>query len=346
MLVRYSKPVRDIASVKSNFFDSNDEIQRRLDLIADVYLAQPRRKSCKKCDAALSGLKFKKKNIGYTICDRCGHLNGDHDDTTAFCVEVYTEQEGENYSAAYLEKSRLAYRNRVDSIYKPKAEFLFDGLTAAGHRPLDLRYADIGAGAGYFVSALKEAGAQASGFDVSLSQARFAQAMDENVSIVTHDLAETESIVREIDSDVVSMIGVLEHLQEPRKILNALRENTRVNFVYLSLPLFSSSVAIESVFPDVMQRQLAGGHTHLYTEQSIRWFCDEFGLTPVAEWWFGTDIMDLFRSVEVMLRKAGDSDGLLDYWRRTFAPAIDDLQSVLDRRRMASEVHILFRKSA
>lgn len=42
-------------------------------------------------------------------------------------------------------------------------------------------------------------------------------------------------------------------------------------------------------------RQLSGGHTHLYSKESINYFCKEFGFNIVGEWYFGTDVLDQFR---------------------------------------------------
>ena len=119
--------------------------------------------------------------------------------------------------------------------------------------------------------------------------------------------------------------------------------NSNVRYLYISVPLFSPSVFFEMAFPGVFQRHLSGGHTHLFTERSIAWMCGEFGMTRVAEWWFGADMMDLFRAISVELcggEGSGQSDAL---WREMFAPAIDDLQLALDKRRLASEVHMLLR---
>jgi hypothetical protein len=141
------------------------------------------------------------------------------------------------------------------------------------------------------------------------------------------------------------MIGVLEHVQDPRGVLSALRENRKVRYLFVSLPLFSPCVFFEMAFPGVFQRQLSAGHTHLYTRTSLEWTWREFGLEPVAEWWFGTDMVDLFRAVSVELDRKTAFAGISNMWRDLFAPAIDDLQMALDRRKLASEVHVVLRRS-
>src|SRR5205085_8450005 len=115
-------------------------------------------------------------------------------------------------------------------------------------------------------------------------------------------MAEILTLAGRLEQNVVSMIGVLEHLQQPRDFLAALRDNANVRYLFLALPLHSPTTFIELVFPNVMQRQLSGDHTHLYTESSIDHLCAEFGMRRVAEWWFGTDMMDLYRALAVTLK--------------------------------------------
>jgi hypothetical protein len=91
----------------------------------------------------------------------------------------------------------------------------------------------------------------------------------------------------------------------------------------------------------VFPRHLSGGHTHLYTERSLDWTCAEFGLTRAAEWWFGTDMVDLFRAVTVELERGNAVTDRTGLWTGMFGAAIDDVQLALDQRKLASEVHML-----
>ena len=128
-------------------------------------------------------------------------------------------------------------------------------------------------------------------------------------------------------------------------LFRSLSQNDNIKYVFFSVPLFSSTVVLESVFQEVMPRHLVAGHTHLYTENSIQYFCDEFAFQRQSEWWFGLDICDLFRSVLVSLQKSSTkSTHLQSYWSEHFMPLIDNLQSVLDEAQACSEVHMLLEK--
>lgn len=92
-----------------------------------------------------------------------------------------------------------------------------------------------------------------------------------------------------------------------------------------------------------MPQQLIAGHTHLYTEESIKYFCNEFSFNIKSEWWFGLDILDLFRSTFISLKKS-ENDILNNYWKNKFYPLIDDLQNILGKNKACSEVHMLLEK--
>jgi hypothetical protein len=344
---RFSKPLGRLMDFKQDFFDANRQKLEELTALADLYRAQPRRTHCKNCAAPLEDdphTGFVKSGIRYVLCPVCGHCNGAHEDTDAFCQHVYTGNDGQDYARAYAAEDRRQYERRVEEVYVPKALFLREALEEQGEG--DIALADFGAGAGYFVAAALRAGFEnVRGFEPSTSMAQLANAMIGRESVTNHELEATQSLMADSDARVVSLIGVLEHLQHPREALGALRGNENVEYLYLSVPLFSPSVVLEAIFPKVMPRHLAGGHTHLYTDGSIRHFSDEFGFERVAAWWFGLDICDLGRSMTVSLHDMGaEGHALRTYWDREFNPLIDRLQAVLDEARVCSEVHVLLRK--
>jgi len=342
-MIRFGKSAAALLAHKTHFFQENDRLLREGRQIASIYAAQDCRRRCKCCDGPLGEPSFRKQMIDYVLCRRCGHWNGAFEDSDLFCAAVYTDARGAAYAKAYSAADRDAYWRRVRDIYVPKAEFLRDALKER-ETPADLAYADFGAGSGYFVAALRETGlARAHGVEVSATQIALADAMLGEGAVRPCALERSVALAASIEADVVSMVGVLEHVREPREILGALRANRRVRYLFISVPLFSPCVFFEMVFPEVFQRHLSGGHTHLFTERSLAWMAREFGMESVAEWWFGTDMVDLFRAVTVELQRAEALAGAGALWAENFAPAIDELQLVLDKRKLASEVHMLLR---
>ena len=340
-MIRFGKPSGPLLAQKGTFFESNDKLQERVREICAIYARQPKRSACKNCSRPLGGLTFTKLGVEYVQCEKCGHLNGRHEDTGEFVQALYTDNGGAAYATTYSATDRSAYESRVRAIYSPKAEFLLDVI---GDGAKDLRFSDMGAGSGYFVAALLQAGADnVVGYEVSETQVALARDMSGG-AFRLHSLDDIAAIVASLEADVVSFIGVLEHLRDPRAVLAALRANRGIRYVYLSVPMFSLTVFLEAVFPSIFHRHLSAGHTHLYTESSLDWMCREFDFTRAGEWWFGTDMVDLYRDVMVSLGKSAGAASLAGAWHETFGDVIDALQLELDRRKLSSEVHLVLKK--
>ena len=341
-MIRYSKPLGELPYFKQAFFTANDLMLGDRKDIARIYQSQPERKSCKNCDGFLdyeSLSCFTNLGVDFCFCPNCGHCNGVFEDTEVFCRALYTDNRGLDYAENYNATDSYQYEKRVSEIYLPKAKFLSDSLNEAGAQ--SVRLVDFGAGAGYFVSAAIEYGFNnVIGYEPSETLVDLGNTMIGEDRLIGHDLSEIVELIEQSDATVASFIGVLEHLQNPREVLKAIRDNQNIRFVFFSVPLFSPTVVMESVFHGIMPRHLAGGHTHLYTEDSIEHFCNEFHFKRQSEWWFGLDIRDLIRSVSVSLK----SDPLRVYWNDSFAPLVDKLQHVLDEAHVCSEVHMVLEK--
>ena len=108
--------------------------------------------------------------------------------------------------------------------------------------------------------------------------------------------------------------------------------------------MFSFSVALENISKNVFPRQLSGGHTHLFTEQSLQKMNAIIGVQSIAEWRFGTDIMDLYRHTITNLHKNNSSQKLIDYLYKGFGEKIDEIQSIFDKNHFCSEIHCVASK--
>ena len=70
------------------------------------------------------------------------------------------------------------------------------------------------------------------------------------------------------------------------EIMNAIKRNKKIKFIYVLVPMASLICAIENTFPNVFNRHLGGGHTHLFTEKSLKMFMKKYGFTEHSSWWF------------------------------------------------------------
>lgn len=342
---KYGKSSAEVIAQKNSFFEQNDahlEVEKK---IAKVYNKQEVRLKCKNCDASLEeGFDFVEVDTKYVFCDTCGHLNGCHEDSDIFCDYVYNSDEGESYGLNYSVADKAAYFRRMETIYLPKANFLLEVLSKDKQVPNELTFTDFGAGSGYFVSALQSLNTNVKGYEISTSQVDFANVMLGQELLHSFEPQETIGMIDEVESNVLSMIGVLEHLQEPRVALSAIQKNKSIEYFYISVPLFSFSVFFEKLSPDVFSRQLSGGHNHLYTEESLAFMFKEFGFEVVGEWWFGSDMMDVYRHVEVMMQKTNSSEKMRKMWQNSFGKIMDEMQVMLDKKHLSSEVHMVLKK--
>lgn len=339
---RIGKSSEGILSVNQGFFSQNEKYLTESKKHAALYRLQPTRLQCKLCTAMLpEAPSFVKQTVPYVFCSQCGHLNGMHEDTDEFCKALYLDS---TYAEYYSSSDRQAYEKRLEAVYMPKVEFLGDALSELGVDLRKLSHMDLGAGSGYYVGALAKAGCpNVCGFEVSPAQVEFANNMLPQPLVKMIQLDETFSAIEQSNSEVISMIGVLEHLRNPREVLQTIRKNHHIKFVFLVLPLFSFCVFLEMAFPHVYSRHLVSDHTHLFTRQSIDWMMNEFKLALCSEWCFGSDMLDLYRAIGCTLEGNPDTEKMTSPWSNVMKQVMDDLQIELDRKNLSSEVHLLLK---
>lgn len=335
---KYSKPFGNLNSMKTSFFENNDGMLEMADGMAKILLAQPKRTVCKICESPLPDIFFKSHNIGYIKCDKCGHLNSECVDNDEFASKVYVEDDySKNYSAADKE----AYNKRLESIYIPKAEYLKDCLSKEGVN--DIKILDIGAGCGYFVNAARRLNMSATGIEVSPSEVEYGNKMAEE-DILTHiGLTDSIDYIKNTDANIISAIGVLEHLTHLQENLEAIKENKNIKYLYASVPMFSFSCAFEAANQDCYNRHMGGTHTHLFTNESIACMAEKIGFEVSYEWRFGSDVNDLYRFLLVSLEKNGNKE-FGKYFAEKFIPLMDDIQNIMDKSEFSSELHFILKR--
>ena len=342
---KFGKDINDIFELKQSFIKNNDSLYENQKKIINVARNQILREKCKNCNHLLmSEVDFSKQKIEYKLCSNCGHLNGIYEDTKEFAYAVYVEDETNYYSKnLYHSETKKLWLDRVKSVYDPKSFFLKDIIISSLNKN-DL-IIDVGAGSGYFLQALRNSGfSNIQGYEVSEKQVKFANEMlgEQLVNLV--ELDNLEEVLLNTSAKVVSMIGVLEHLVNPRKILSAIEKNINIQYIYISIPLFSYSVFFEFLKEDMFHRQLAGGHTHLYSNESIGYFCEEFNLDIIGKWQFGADSMDLYRVLRLNLIEKNVSQKILEIFEDKFKEVMNSVQLILDQSEFSSEVHLVLKK--
>ena len=328
---KFSKSYVNIFKIKKDFYDGNEINLKNAIKINNVYKKQPLRKCCKNCGSKKIKLFIKNFNIPYKLCASCGHLNGAYEDTKIFAKKLYTFADGKKYSKNYLND----FDTRVKNIYIPKVDFLKKVIKKR------INLLDIGCGAGHFVKALEQKGISAIGYDTSVILCKLGNKKLKKNKIHFVNFEKIYKIVENHSKfNTLSLIGVLEHLTEPHKFLSSFKKS-KIKYLYISVPLFSLTSFLENVFPNVFPRQLSGGHTHLYTEKSLNYLAKKYKLKIIGEYWFGTDFPDLMRSL-INTGKYHEKKIYTKELYEKFSKFIGDLQFVLDKNKVCSEVHMVF----
>ena len=331
--VKYSKSLKDIFKLKEDFFKNDKILLKQADDWNKYYSKQPKRKKCKNCKISINLTLFKSHYANYSICRKCGHLNGMNEDTDKFNKLLYKNDKGGKFSKFYTKD----YKQRVKNISVPKLEFLLKVIKKKPNKLIDL-----GCGSGHFVKACEQKSIDAIGYDVNKTMVNLGNKIIKRNKIYNFEIDEIYSKVLNSSVDVVSIIGVIEHLKKPEKIFENFKKS-KSKYLYIAVPLLSLSVFLEHAFQDIFPRVLGGVHNHLYTEKSLKYIIKKNKLKILGEWWFGTDIMDLIRFIKV---KSKPYDNKIygknfDYF---FLSVMDELQKVLDQKKISSDVHMVIKK--
>ena len=332
MILKYSKSYSSIFKIKKDFYSENKKNYLNIIKINKKYIKQPIRKNCKICSNILKKKLFTQHLIDYTICVKCGHLNGLNQDTKNFTDWLYSQDKGKNYSSGYTKD----FKKRVQEIYIPKANFLKKVVKQ------NINLIDLGSGGGHFLRALELKNIQAVGFETNQTLIKIAKKNLKSNKILELNKNDLRKTLNNKKYNVLSMIAVLEHLNDPHEIMKMFM-SSKIKFLYISIPLFSLSAMVENVFKNIFPRHLGGAHTHLFTYKSINFFKKKYKLKSVGEWWFGTDIADLFRSLQNS-SYYHDEKAYFNYFNKYFFSTLDELQNVLDKKKICSEVHLVLKK--
>ena len=334
---KYSKSSAHYLKTKADFFSANADFLNKDIKQKKFYSTQPKREFCKLCGANLpASVDFVSHGVGYVFCDDCSHLNGIYEDTKAFVEDLYISDKGVEYASNYIDEQ---FEKRAVDIYLPKVDFLINTLPPKTNAILD-----VGCGSGYFVFAALLRNLKPMGLDVSKTMVEFGNSQIGHL-IGTAPLCFEEEegffeAIKNTDADIVSAIGVIEHLREPQKFFEAFKQS-EAKYLYYSVPMASLSVVLENVSEDVFPRQLCGGHTHLFTEDSISEMHKIIGVSSIGEWRFGTDFMDLYRHLMVKLKSKNVSEKMIEFLYEGLGSKIDELQNILDSNHSCSEIHVV-----
>ena len=332
MIELFSKDLSKLTIIKKNFLNKNDFHLSKINKINAKYIRLKKRKFCKNCKKKKLIFFFKSFKVDYFLCKKCNHLNGGYEESEKFLNHLYSSDSGKNYSKNYIKN----FRKRVDEIYIPKVKFLKKVLG-------NIKVIEIGSGDGAFLKACEKQKISAVGLEPNTTMMRFAKKKLKKNKIYFSKLDKLNIPTIQNNRTCVAAIGVIEHLKDP-DIFFRLFKKSKYKYLFFSVPLFSLSVILENSFKNIYPRHLGGAHTHLYTEKSIDYILKKYRLKKKAEWWFGQDILDLNRSLKINSNINYKNSYLDTFISKYFDKNVNDIQNLLDKKKICSEVHMIVEK--
>ncbi len=330
-IIKFSKKNNDVSYIKENLINENLINLRRSIKINKHFNKLKKRKKCIICNNKILKKDFISHNVSYIICKNCGHLNGDRVLNNKFNQNIYVSNKGKNYSYLY---DRL-FSLRLKNIYYPKVKFLKKTIKKK------IKILDFGCGSGHFVKACEDHGIQATGVDPNYELIKFGR---KNLKKNELNHLSFEGCIQKIESteaDLVSLIFVLEHLENPNLIFKSFVKS-KAKYLFIAVPLLSLSVFIENVFQNVYPRQLGGPHTNLFSNESLKYISKKYKLKTLGEWWFGSDFSDLYRSL--ILTSNYKNNIYKKKLDNILFKNLNEFQKILDKSKSSSEVHMIFKK--
>lgn len=331
-LIKFSKNYLDIHKIKKNLFKSNNLLLKEIRTINKIYIQQKKRTNCKICQKKLLSKTFQSHLVKYSLCNKCGHLNGYYNDSKSFNERAYNPKKNKKYYNFY----KKDFKNRVKNINLPKLDFLKRSIKLKKFKILE-----IGSGSGAFIKACEEKKIDAQGIEINKDLVLFSKKILKKNSVIKGDEDSTLKIVQNSKREVLVLLSSLEHLSFPIKLLESF-ERSKMQYLYICVPLFSFSVLLELIFQNSVPRVLGGPHTHLFTEKSINFISKKYKLKIISEWWFGQDIPDMFRMFSNSLNNNPEINFILNNF---FLSSVNELQNIVDKKKFCSQVHVLFKKS-
>lgn len=192
--------------------------------------------------------------------------------------------------------------------------------------------------------AMRNEGLNAWGIDVDIHQVKHAQNILSPEWLKHCPSEKMVEYISNTSADVLTCIYAFEHITNVVEIFDAIQKNSKIHWIYFSVPMFSLAAVIDSMNSnDIYARTLHSAHTHIYTDESIKWLCKKYNWKVLGDWRFGADTADLLRTIMITAESHGDKE-FAKIVRDKFVTFMDDLQHVIDKNYFCSDIHILLEK--
>ena len=337
--IDYSKPLLDINKEFQNVLQEDNIILKAQIKSAKILKLLPHRKNCILCKSKLiKKNEFYHRDVIYVRCNKCFHIQSLADSSKLDQKKILA-----NFSKIYKAESNNLYRSKRDKIYDPKLNWLLSKIPLTKQSKINkkkIKWIEIGCGAGYFLSALKNRNLNNYiGFDVNKNLVSTAKHKcgDKKVKL-TNDIY-TE--IKNSNANIYVSFFVLEHLHDPKLFWDIMSRKPKGTLFYFSVPVLSFSTLLDSLFDSFAARSIDNFlHTQLYSDDSLNYIFKKSGYKVVSQWLFGQDSNDFFR----LLNNKREKNFVIKELIEKSRIMLDEFQSIIDKNNLCDARHILIEK--
>lgn len=341
MRIDYSKPSADISKESSIRIKNEKKLFEEQKATSELLLKCENRKLCIVCNNSLEGEKFDHREIPFISCKICGHIQ-----SVAMPPKGYpmSEENGLNFKKIYPKLNIAEYEDRKKRIYKPKLDWALSCLIELGYnieKLKGMKWTEMGCGAGYFLSALLDAGIKnIQGFDADFTLVKNGNELL-NKDIINFTTDEPEKGIAQFPADIYVSFFVLEHLTSSFHFFKELARQKSGTIFIFSVPVFGFITVLENIFRNNYARNLDSViHTQTFTEDSIKYALDKANFSIVSEWIFGQDIQDFTRFVFSNIQERYP-EKMRSGIEQKIMPLQDLLQRSVDKAGFSDQKHII-----
>lgn len=335
----FSKPLIDVASKTQALILENEELLTRQKSIAVQLLDGEIRDDCILCGESLDGAHdMLHRGVPYFLCSQCHHIQTKNAPPDGY---PHSMENGQGFDALYREIEPDEFSNRCDRIYEPKLKWLLAELKKVGRDSDAMTLLDLGAGAGYFVSVARQ-----NGFPEAIGVEENANLVDIGTRFLGDGALrqfndELVAAVTGFDAELYTAWFVLEHIENPGAFWRAFSKKPTGTMIGFSIPIYGFGAMLENTTETFFARNLDSVfHTQHYTPKSLEHALSLSNCDVLAEWVFGQDAADLYRTLVAGME--GRVDDLLgNDLRERLEGALDGIQEVLDQNNLADSRHVL-----
>jgi SAM-dependent methyltransferase len=229
------------------------------------------------------GLTLLEWEEGYQIiqCNNCGVSCPNISFSENEEVSEELDREKIQYEI-YVQAIDRQYDYRKNQFGGDRYRYIIDRL---GMDPKKIQLLDIGCGAGYFLSYLKERGVNSKGLDTNPNTVRYC--IDRGLCVASGDLMEEE----DEQYDVIVLFDVLEHLLDPISIMRAAAKKLKNKGYVVIFTTNIHSVSYE-LMGGMENTLVPFEHVCFYDLKSFQFLAEKSGLSVHSLDTFGLDLMD------------------------------------------------------